>query len=134
MNRFIGKGAAVVCVLIAGCGHSPRSVLDDLYNAAPPSNVRVVHFESDAMGMDPSFAWELAPIDDAYLKKVIGAAGLKAPAPGVRPASTNHSWPAWWNAKLIEALPECYFDDANGLRRIWVDRKGNRLFIEFAGT
>jgi len=86
------------------------------------------------MGMDPSFAWVLSPIDDAYLKQMIKATGLKAPAAGQRPSSARYGFPRWWSHDRIEALPEVYFDDGQGLRRIWVDRENDRLYVEFVGT
>lgn len=125
---------SIIPLVGAGCAPAAGTVLNDLYKAPLPARVKVVHYRADTMGMDPSFAWELAPIDEAYLKKLITGGGLKAPPAGERPSSANYRWPAWWNTQRVEALPECYFDDSGGLRRVWVDRKNNRLFVEFVGT
>lgn len=126
----------IVGLLLAGCVRPPASTLEGLYGAAPPANVRVVHYYGEAFGMDPTFAWVLSPVDDAYLKTLIGARGLKAPAAGTRPPDARYNFPGWWDHDRIEALPEVYFNDAGegGLRRIWVDRKRGLMYIEFIGT
>jgi hypothetical protein len=118
----------------AGCGESGEEPLAGLYGEAPPAGVSTVRYYGESMGMDPSFAWVLEPIDNAYLKRLVASQGLKAPPAGVRPSSARYAFPSWWDHDRIEALPEVYFDDSQGLRRIWVDREDDRLYIEFVGT
>ncbi|WP_165232017.1 hypothetical protein [Aquisphaera insulae] len=128
--------AAVGVLLHSGCSGSlsPTEVLQGLYGAPPPPAVKIVHFYGDRFGMDPSFAWVLSPVDDTYLKTLIKTKGLKTPAPGEKPTMVRYGFPSWWDHDRIEALSELYFDDNEGLRRIWVDRDGGRLYVEFIGT
>lgn len=133
--RFPGAaGVAALALGLAGCAPGAGGVLRDLYGGAPPANVRVVHFQADTLGMDPSFAWELAPIDEGYLRKLVEGNGLIAPPEGESIPSSGYGWPAWWDAGRIEALPERHHNDASGLRRIYVDRENDRIYVEFVGT
>ena len=114
----------------------PRTPLTDLFKTTPPASLSVVHYKSDAIGMDPSFWWECSPLDETYLKALIQNAGLKRATTETRATTLPPQWPTWWKAAGVEMLPELYFSDTGegGLRRVWVDRKGNRLFIVFWGT
>ncbi|WP_169978388.1 hypothetical protein [Tautonia rosea] len=132
-----GRWAMVAVLASVGCGPSRDEAiepLEGLFGEATPATVRIVHYHGETWGMDPSFAWVLQPIDNAYLKRLIAAKGLQTPPAGDRPASVRYAFPSWWDHDRIEALPEVYFDDSQGLRRIWVDRSNNQLFIEFIGT
>ncbi|MEW4568730.1 hypothetical protein AB1L88_12765 [Tautonia sp. JC769] len=132
-----GRWAMLAVLACAGCGPSRGEAigpLEGLFGAAPPATVRIVHYYGESRGMDPSFAWVLEPIDNAYLNRLIAARGLAAPPPGDRPMSARYAFPSWWDHDRIEALPEVYFDDSPGLSRIWVDRPNGRLYIEFVGT
>ncbi len=135
MSRDLGPRCLVVAAALAGgCGPSSGGTLEGLYGSAPPSRVKVIQFQADTLGMDPSFAWELAPIDEAYLKTLVKDNAMVAPPDGESIPSAGYDWPDWWETERIEALPERYHNDASGLRRIWVDRENDRLYIEFVGT
>src|SRR4051812_10377994 len=57
-----------------------------------PKKVRVLHYYGEDLGMDPSFAWELTPVDDALLKKVAKNAGLRKATPTARPNPADYNW------------------------------------------
>lgn len=101
------------------------------FNTPLPRKVRVVRYYGDTFGMDPSFAWELTPVDDALLKKLVKKAGLQRANSATRPDPDVYRWPAWWNKQQIGALQEVYFQERHNLVRIWVDRASKRLFIEW---
>lgn len=124
----------VFCLVLPGCARPATETLEGLYGEAPPADVKILHYYGEGIGLDPTFAWVLSPIDDAYLKRLIQNKSLKAPPAGDRPPPARYAFPHWWDYDQIEALPEVYFNDGEGLRRIWVDRKRGRLYIEFIGT
>ena len=111
----------------------PGSVFEGLFRVAVPKGVKVRRFYDDGPGMDPSFAWELAPLDRAFVDKVVKAAKLKR-APSAVESSSR--WLKPWPYATVNRVPEVYvreFQDG-GLRHLWVDPKGNRIFAEFLGT
>jgi hypothetical protein len=115
------------------CGPSPGVVLQNEFKTSLPKGVRVVHYRADTLGMDPSFAWELAPIDEAFLTSLVTGGGLTRATPDNPAARTTYSWPAWWADDRLHALPEIYHAEGSALKRVFVDRERNRLFIEFLG-
>lgn len=113
----------------------PKDPLAGVYKTPVPAAVRVVNFRGETFGMDPSFWWECAPLDESYLTALQKNAKLtrateKNPLP-----SLGRSWPSWWNAARVYALPEAYFNDSGdgGIQRVYVDRKNNRAFLCFLG-
>lgn len=133
-------GWILVLTLGAGCDASPppREPLQGVFNNVPvPPGIQVVRYHAVVGAMDPNFNWILEPVDQAYLNALIKANGLTTATPAKGPAEVSLPPPAgWWNDRAIRRLPECYFDDngSGGLRRIWVDRKANRIYVEFIGT
>lgn len=133
----------VVLVLVAallvqwrGTYFGPASQpLTELFKAPVPASVRIVNFRGDAFGMDPSFWWECTPLDEGYLAALKKSAGLTRSTEQAPAAALGSSGPTWWNPTKVEALSELYFSDSGegGLRRVWVDRKNNRLFLCFLG-
>lgn len=109
----------------------PTEVFKSVFDVAIPSGVRVVHFCGDAIPMDPSFAWELAPIDENLLRAVIAKMGMKRATATERPPQTTYEWPSWWKKSSIEAIPEAYFNATGKLYTVWVDRAANRMYVEF---
>jgi hypothetical protein len=109
----------------------PEESFSRSFSTPIPKNVRVAHYYGDAFGMDPSFAWELSPIDDALLKRMLKNARLKPATRTERPGGHTFHWPAWWNKERIERLPEVYYRDDGVLVRVWVDRRAKRLFVEY---
>ena len=129
----------IVCLGLlswAGCTREPEPIgtLADLFGARPPASVQVVNYKADILFLDPSFAWELAPIDDPFLQAMIAARKLMAPVQGEPAPSSGMTWNLrWWDQQALDRLSEVYYnDDSNGLR-VWVDRQKDRMFIEFAG-
>ncbi len=126
-------GVLVTCL---GCNGSddppPGEVMKSLFGVDIPANVKVVHYKADILFLDPSFAWELAPIDTTFLKAIL-ANGFQKTVAGETLPCVSGNWPAWWKSKEIEALPESYSEDSSNGRHIWVDRPNNRLFLEFSG-
>lgn len=112
------------------------SALASVYETPLPQTLRVVNHKRDSFGMDPNYWWECTPIDEPYLSAVVKNAKLKRATEKEQPNETSLSWPGWWHQDQVRTLPECYFSDtgSGGLRRVWVDRKNNRLFIVFMGT
>jgi hypothetical protein len=111
----------------------PATVFQELFGVAVPKGVKIVRHHEDGPGMDPSFAWEFSPIDRAFVAKVIRAAKLKRAS---APVESSERWPVAWPHAKIDKLPEVYsleFQNG-GLRHLWVDPKGNRIFAEFLGT
>lgn len=96
-----------------------------------PATVKVIHYYGEDMPMDPSFAWELGPFTDTFLTRLVKKADLKRSPKGARPSAHTYRWPAWWKKARIEALPEVYYKDEGGLRRVWVDRPRKRLYVEW---
>jgi hypothetical protein len=44
-----------------------------------------------------------------------------------------YQWPRWWDPTYVEALPEVYYGESSGLKRVWVDRTKGRMYVEFIG-
>jgi hypothetical protein len=134
MQQRFGAGLVLcIALLTSGCGN-PYAAMRNHFDTSIPAAVKVVHFYGEAY-KDPVFLWELAPVDDAFLKKLVANAKLKVPAPGQDVTQQIIlDWSAWWDYRTIAKLPEVYYQDpeVNGsFYRIWVDRKRNRLFILF---
>jgi len=112
------------------------SALASVYETPLPQTLRVVNHKRDSFGMDPNYWWECTPIDEPYLSAVVQKNKLLRATEKEQPNETTLGWPSWWQHSQVKALPECYFSDtgSGGLRRVWVDRKNNRLFIVFMGT
>ena len=133
---------ALVAAMMTGTVNSvwppATQPLSELYKTLVPAQVRIVHYKSEVIGMDPSFWWECSPIEDTYLQAVVKNAALKRSTPEQPGPSFSPQWPVWWKAAqpAPETLPEFYYNDTGdgGLRGIWVDRANNRLFIVFMGT
>lgn len=110
--------------------------LDSLFKTPVPTQVRITHYTSQTLGMDPSFWWEVSPADESFLQALIKNAALERVA---NPALGQGGFPAWWNTKETDALPEFYRNDkglegSGGVRYVWVDRGRNRLLLYFMGT
>ncbi len=118
------------------CAPPAGETIQGLYGVPLPGGVRVVHYYGEAAGMDPTFAWALTPVDDAYLKALIQANKLAPSSPANPPPPAEYRFPGWWDYPRLYKLPESYYNDTGtgGLRRIWVDRKSERMYIEFIGT
>ncbi len=102
------------------------------FDCKVPTKVHIAHYYGESAGMDPSFAWDLSPIDSKFLALLISKAKLKPSTSSNRPALAEYRWPSWWNRKQIDALPEVYFSDASsGLVRVHVSRRSQHVYIEF---
>lgn len=132
----VGVVALVIASLEGILGPPADSTLASIYETPVPTTLRIVHHKRDGFGMDPNYWWECTPIDEPYLSAVVKNAKLTRATEKEQPNETTLGWPSWWHHDQVKALPECYFSDtgSGGLRRIWVDRKNNRLFIVFMGT
>lgn len=133
-HRF--RSLVVILALAAAtsaCSPAPDVVIKNEFNATLPKTVRVVHYKADTLGMDPSFAWELAPIDEVFLKSLVTGGGLARATPDKPAAQTTYSWPGWWDDERLHALPEVYHAENSALKRVFVDRENNRLYVEFLG-
>lgn len=96
-----------------------------------PASVRVYRYYGEAGPMDPSFAWELGPLDPKLIERCAKRVGLQR-AVKSRPAEHTLTWGPWWNKAGIQKLPEVYFHEgAPGLIRIWVDRPHKRTWVEW---
>ena len=125
----------VLCLSMMGCTQvNPQSTFEELLKVRPPESVKITNFSADILFLDPSFAWELSPIDEALLKSLIEKNQLKTSSVGETIPASGTTWKlSWWDQKRLDSLPEAYFDDSSNGLRIWVDRTKNRLYIEFAG-
>lgn len=123
-------------IALAGCGPvvaDSHDVFLGLFGVAIPPNVKVARYYGDPMPMDPSFAWQLEPLDNTFLKQVVQNQALTKAGANDRPV-LFYKWPKWWNDTYVQALPEVYYKEGPGLYRIWVDRAKERMFVEFIGT
>ncbi len=131
----LATAACLGLITLSGCTQpEPISTLEGLYGVRPPNSVKVIHYRADVGFIDPSFVWELAPIDEGFLQAMIQSKGLQPPAAGTPVPPSGYTWHlGWWNQKALDQLTEGYFSDQSGGLRVWVDRPNNRLFVEFAG-
>ena len=132
--------ALILILEAAGCGPPvppAREPLQGVFNNVPvPAGIKVVRYHATIGGMDPSFNWILEPVDQAYLNALIKANALATATPAKGPAEVSSPGQlGWWDETAIRKLPEAYYDDtgAGGMRRIWVDRGANRMYVEFSG-
>lgn len=101
------------------------------FNVQLPASVRVYHYYGEAGPMDPSFAWELGPLDPKLIQRCAKHVGLLRTVKS-RPSEHTYTWGSWWNKTAIQKLPEVYFHEgAPGLIRIWVDRPHKRTWVEW---
>lgn len=108
-----------------------RPAFEAHFNVRLPASVRVYHYYGEAMGMDPSFAWELGPLDPKLIQRCAKHVGLQRSVKS-RPTEHTVNWGLWWNKAAIQKLPEVYFHEgAPGLIRIWVDRAHKRTWVEW---
>jgi hypothetical protein len=126
-------GLSILPLLLAGCADRSDEALEGSFETVRPAGVKIVHFEGDFY-KDPSFLWETT-YDPAFLAQLVKSAGLRAATPAdPREAPVIWPFPAWWNRKVVEALPECYLRDPSNdssFWRIWADRESNRMFLYF---
>ena len=135
-SRAARFSLAAVLLVSSGCGFGvadSHDVFQSLYGIPIPPNVKVAHYYGETLGMDPSFAWQLEPLDNPFLKQVVQSQALTRAGKDDRPGPV-YKWPRWWNDTYIQALPEVYYKEGSGLYRIWVDRAKERMFVEFIGT
>jgi hypothetical protein len=108
-----------------------RPAFEAHFNVQLPASVRVYHYYGEAGPMDPSFAWELGPLDPKVIQRCAKHVGLRR-AVKSRPSEHTYTWPSWWNNAAIQKLPEVYFHEgAPGLIRIWVDGPHKRTWVEW---
>jgi hypothetical protein len=136
-------GAAAVAVggIVAGatglaaCGDSPERALRTRFGATLPSAARVVHHWRSGPGLDRAAVWEVAPADDALVRALRRGAGLRADTGRGASGLVSDRWPGWWRPARVEALPEAYRRDEGGRHwRVWVDRAGDRLYVQWFTT
>jgi hypothetical protein len=135
-TRFV-RWIAVLSVLLfagIGCGPPPGDTMESLYLVKIPANVKVMKYRAETFGMDPSFAWMLQPIDDAFLAELVRKNKLVKGTPDKMPSPEVYRWPSWWDVPHLKKLTEAYSNEESGLRHVFVDRKNNRIYMEFLGT
>ena len=135
-------GALTLGGAVAGCDGTtdPDVALRDRFNVERPGRVNVLHYEGTGFS-DASDVWVLAPVDDAFLRDLIAAAGLaRWTVSEPRVTGLGATWPAWWPDRQIEALPEVYHrerpagDEAREYWRVWVDRTHDRIYVQWFDT
>ena len=141
MSRRAVALAFTATLLVAGspvaCADSPGRALQETFGTGLPARVGVVRHADSGLGMDHADIWELAPVDDAFLTDLTAAARLRRRLPDEPLVSglASDAWPAWWDARRIEALPEAYSRDGDReYRRVWVDRGAGRIYVQWFDT
>jgi hypothetical protein len=129
---------AAAAALLAGCGglaESPERALHRRFGAALPPAARVVaHWRSGA-GLDHAAVWEVAPADEALLRDLVQGAARHPPGAPALSGLVSERWPAWWRPERVERLPEAYGRDRGDAHwRVWVDRAGDRLYLQWFTT
>lgn len=127
----------VLPAVTAGCGGAPGEPMQRHYNTTLPADVNVVRFHGDAF-KDPQFYWELSPIREPFLQRLVNNAQLTRFDPETQaPPSSPLPPVSWWPGERLDGLDEVYFRDAVGessLYRVYVDREGDRLFVLFVNN
>ena len=134
--RALGAFAGLVLASGTTACTSPDVALRDAFGVERPAHVTVDHYDTAILARDGWDIWVVSPVDDAFLRDVVKTARLARRQQG-EPEVTGlvSDWPAWWRPARIEALPEAYEreDDAEHWR-VWVDRRENRLYLQWFGT
>ena len=126
----------VVLATSASACDSPDDGLRWAFGVERPAHVRIEHYDTAILNREGWDIWVMSPVDDAFLARTVTSARLARWQPG-EPAvlGLSSGWPSWWPQDSIEALPEVYHrEDGTGDWRVWVDRRQNRLYLQWFGT